>query len=84
VVGPRLKDPSSWAVRVWVEGELAFEHEAVDSLIDGLSGEAGSRGEAESFDLSWNRERDKAFCLLDELPRQDNRYGSVSGRKRSL
>ncbi len=64
VLGPRMKDPFKWTVRIWVQGELVFEHEAVDSLIDRHFGEPGS------WNLSGNREQDKAFYYLDELPRR--------------
>ena len=53
VVGPRMEDPFSWTVRIWVRDELVFEHEAVDSYWDQFFGEPGYAG------TSGNREQDK-------------------------
>jgi len=68
VVGPRMEDPFTWTLRIWVQSELVFKHEVVDSLLDGLFGKNESW--AESFGLTGNRERDKAWYYLDELPRR--------------
>ncbi|MCK5651204.1 MAG: hypothetical protein KAJ42_07500 [Gemmatimonadetes bacterium] len=70
VLGPRMEDPFKWTVRIWVQGELVFEHEVVDSLIDRHFGEPGIWGESGVWGLSGNREQDKAFYYFDELPRR--------------
>ncbi len=70
VVGPRMESPFEWTVRIWVRGELVFEHEVVDSLIDGLFGETGSWGGSGSFGFTGNREQDKAWYCFEELPRR--------------
>ena len=62
IASPRIEDPFRWAVRIWVGGELVFEHEAVDSYWDQFFGEPGFAG------TSGDREEDKAAYYFDYLP----------------
>lgn len=64
VLGPRMEDPFSWKVRIWVRGELVFEHEAVDTHWDQFFGQPGFAYTSRS------REEDKAQYYLDELPKR--------------
>ena len=68
VIGSSMESPFEWTARIWVRGELAFEHEAVDSLTDALFGDTESR--AESYGLTGVREQDKTWYYLEELPRR--------------
>jgi hypothetical protein len=62
VFGLRMEDPFEWTVRIWVAGEIVFEHQAIDSAQDRHFGELGYAGN------SGNREQDKAGYYFDFLP----------------
>ena len=70
VLGPRMEEPFSWTVRIWVRGKLVFEHVAVDSLVDRIFGGPGTHSGAEVFGLTGNREEDKAFYYFESLPKR--------------
>jgi hypothetical protein len=78
VVGSRMEDPFEWTVRIWVRGVVVFEHEMVDSLIDGRKenewheGRLGLTEKAGAMELTLTHGGPNQWTLEQGLPNQRN------------